>query len=322
MNEKPKEFVALESAGTGFARVARKCEPKRTHFLDPAYRGFCKLCGRQTEYAVAMESVKVFKRLENGDAKAVPFTQAMQDKAQKMADKIVHEYKQALAGKRGAFDVGELLLAYGDMREMGGDSSLESFRDYVERACRIAEWRRHGDMFNSPKLPGKPEGRQRPSKLYCNLHYPNRSTEARRAYQRDRLFLTEYEELVAEMWSACAGHLRRWNINDEALVRNACYYSMRLLKAPTRELEEYCGQNTNAQLKSSRKKLNPEDMIEDYYKVARDAFNTLRNMLKKSKDWRDDLKENGITNQTAIAQQLGVSRQAVSAALKRRRTAI
>lgn len=322
MSKKPKKIIAIEGANPEFARVARKREPKRIHFLDPAYRGFCKLCGQQTEYAVAIQQVKVFERMEGRkDAKAVPFKEEMRAEARKLSDQLVHEYKDALAGKRGAYGIGELLLAYGDIRAMGGDSSLESFQDYVVQACEFEVWLRYGDMFNAPKPPGKSEGRQRPSKLYCNLHNPNRSTGARRAYQRDRLSLDLYEALVAEMWSACAGHLKRWDINDEALVRNACYHSMRIIKIRTRALEDHYSPNKKAHLKSLPKELSHEEMIENYYKVARDAFYTLRNLLGVPKNWRDDLKANGITTQKEIAERLGVSHQAVSAALKRGRNA-
>ena len=295
----------------------RRGSSRHMHFLDPSYRGFCKFCGRQTEYAVAIEAIRVFKRLKNGAVKKVPFTDAMNVKAQRYADHLVALYEEAMSGKHGPFKVGELLLAFGDIREMGGDSSVAAFRDYVERRARITEWIKHGHIYGAPRLLGL-SGAQRPSKLYCDLHYPGRSIEARRAYQRDRRFFAEYEEVVRQTWSSYAGHLRRWNINDEALIRHAAYHIVRMIKAPTRFLEEYS--ETSDILQSRRQIMTSQARsIEDYYEVARASYHTLRNMMKESRDWLDELRENGVKNQAEIARKLGVKRQAVSAALKKRK---
>lgn len=320
MSKSKNQVAAIERPGTEFARVVRERSFPRNliHSAAPFLWSFCKFCGRQTEYAVAIESVRIFKRLKNGEAKAVPFTEVMRAAAQEVANNLVALYEQAIAGELGPFAVGEMLVAYGDIREMGGDSSVAAFRDFVERRARITEWSKHGDIYGAARLPGTPKGGQRPSKLYCDLHYPGRSVEARRAYQRDRRFLHEYDEINRQLWSAYAGHLRRWSIEDETLVRHAAYHIVRTIKAPTRFLEEHFGTTTSArsqrQLTTSHTK-----SIEDYYEVARASYHTLRNMMKVSNDWLDDLRENGITNQAEIARRLGVKRQAVSAALKRKR---
>lgn len=296
----------------------RSTPSHRMHFIDPSTRGFCKFCGRQTEYAVAIETVRIYKQLKNSVAKEVPLTDAMRAKAQDFADHLVALYEEAIAGIHGPFKVGELLLAFGDIRDMGGEISIAAFRDHVERHAEIAEWAKHGDIYGAPQLPDGPTGAQRPSKLYCDLHYPGRSVEARRAYQRDRLFAKEYEEIIDQTWSTYSGHLRRWSIDDEALVRHAAYHFVRMIKAPTRFLEEYSKATARPQSQRIQTTLRTKS-IEDYYEVARNAFHTLRNTMKESKDWLDELRENGITNQAEIARKLGVKRQAVSAALKKQK---
>jgi hypothetical protein len=274
---------------------------------------FCKLCGRQTEYAIALESVSIFRRLKNGVAKAVPISTAMRADAQKVADSLVARYEQAVEGVQGLPSPGNVLLEHCEIREMREDFSVESYRDQVERRALLMEWAKHGDMAGAIRLPGNPTGSQRPSRLYCDLHYPGRSDDARRAYQRDRRFIAEYEELIREFWAQYAGHLRQWNLDDHALVRHAAYHHLRLMKAPTRILDEYFDSNNP----SNSMGMSRAKSIDDYYQVARTAHARIRRM-KEPKDWVDELKDHGITNQSAVARHLGIKRQAVSAALKRK----
>lgn len=301
--------------GTEFATIVRD-SPLPANRRHTILWCFCELCGRQTEYAVAVESVGIYKRLKKGDAKAVPLTEAMCTKAQKAANDLVMQYQEALAGHHGPYAVARLLHDYCNMREMGGDRSVDAFRDQVERYARISEWARHGDLFAAPRLPGTSNGAQRPSKLYCDLHYPRRSVAARRAYQRDRRFVVEYEEVVRELWSQYAGHLRDWHIDDHALVRHAAYHAVRVLKAPTICIEELPLSGSIA-MTQTLSRTPREKSIEDYYAYARAAFHYLRHLIKPD-HWLDDLQKNEITNQSEIARLLGVSRQAVSAALKRK----
>lgn len=298
---------------------ARKSRSGEVHFSEPAHHGFCRFCGRQTEYAVAIETVRVFKVLKGRDAKAIPLTESMRTEAQSVANHLVTLYEQAIAGERGPYGVGLMLTAFCDVREMGGDTSVEAFRDQVERRALITEWAKHGDIFGAPRLPGTHKGAQRPSKLYCDLHYPRRSIDARRAYQRDRRFVAEYEEIIRQTWSSYAGHLRRWHIDDETLVRHAAYHMIRIIKSPTKLLDELSViRSTVASQQEST--TSHSKLIGDYYELARNSYHILRNMMKESKDWLDEMKENGITNQADVARKIGVKRQAVSAALKKQRT--
>jgi len=65
----------------------------------------------------------------------------------------------------------------------------------------VSTWACQGELMWPSALPSHPEGASRPSKLYCEAHNPRRSDEARRAYQRDRRYALEYEDLIAKIWS-------------------------------------------------------------------------------------------------------------------------
>lgn len=195
-------------------------------------------------------------------------TDVIREEVQRDADLLVERYEKALAGEFGIYEPGQMLMAYCDVLEMRGDKSVAAFRDQIERRTLIASWARHGDLLSAVRLPNQPEGSAKPSKFYCEMHNPRRSDEARRAYQRDRRFAAEYEELIATFWSLQAHKLPTWDIEAHAYVRREAYRRLQLMKKPTRFVNE--------------------------------------------------LEARGVTSQAEIARQLGVSRQAVSAAIKRR----
>lgn len=229
---------------------------------------FCDLCWRTTEYSIAIEAQSIFKRIGRGNAKAVPITNAVRDEAQREADLLVERYEKAMAGEIDIDEPAELVMAYCDIVQMRGDKSVASFRDQVERRMLIIAWARHGDLLSVARLPNQPEGSPKPSKFYCEMHNPRRSDEARRAYQRDRSFASEYDELIAAHWTIWAGELPTWDIEAHAEVRKEAFRRLLLMKKPTLFI--------------------------------------------------DELEAKGISSQAEIARHLGVSRQAVSAAIKRR----
>lgn len=229
---------------------------------------FCDLCWRTTEYAIAIEAQKVFKRIRNGHARKVPISPAIQEEAQREADFLVDRYEESLTGALGPYEQGQMLMAYCDIVEMGGDRSAAAFRDQVERRMLLVAWARHGDLLSIARLPNQAEGSPKPSKFYCEMHNPRRSDQARRAYQRDRNFAAEYEELIAAYWTIEAGKIPTWDIEAHAHIRKAAYNRLLLMKKPTLFI--------------------------------------------------DELKAKGINRQAEIARHLGISRQAVSAAIKRR----
>src|SRR6218665_19214 len=253
---------------------------------------FCKLCGQQTEFAVAVKAVRTFKRLNGSTAKSVSLTDKMLAEALVMADGTVALYERALQGDFGADAPIRMLLELGaPMATCRGDlSSIERHSDHMEtlrqHAFNVAKaaliWREAGGRgiaVNSAATLPKLDAEQRPSKLYCSDHSPRRSEDARRAYQRDRAFAAEYEEeirriyaeqLGGSVWSdelGCAD-LNSWNIEHHAKVRRLAYENVQ--------------------------------------------------RVKNTKDAIQGLLDQGITNQTEIAHHLGLkSRQAVSIAIKR-----
>ena len=310
MAKPTKQFAANPHFGSEFASLVRSPRPP-TIGSNRVLWSICELCGRQTEFAVAIEAIGIYKRTAKGGAVAVPFTNQMRTEARGLADELVARYEQAIAGLDELNTPADMLLAYCDMQEMRGDFSVESFRDQVERAAEYSVWARHGDISSTPQLSGQRTGRQRPSKIYCDFHYPGRSVAARRAYQRDRKFFAEYEAIVDQLWKLCAGHLPQWNVDSHVLVRDAAYYWIRITKAPTRRLNELHGPAGEAVPHMNGK------TIESYYDKARRAYQRLMQLLE-SKDWLDQIHETGgHMTQSDLARRLGVSRQAVSAALKK-----
>ena len=275
---------------------------------------FCKLCGQQTEYAIAIESVAVFKRIKDGAVK-VPVSDVMRMNAYARAESLATVYNDWLVGREQGAAFPVELLEYCDFREMRGDFSIDAFRDQVERRALLMDWAKAGDMPGAVRKPHTLKGSQRPSKLYCSLHYSGRSVEARRAYQRDRRFLAEYEEVIRTIWAQNAGLIRPWHIDDHALVRNAAYHHIRLMKAPTRLVEECLGQIATVAQRSELP--SPRKPIDDYHVVAQVAHQKLRNLLGRQ-DWLDKLSQHNAPSLAAIARRLGVSRQAISAMLKRK----
>lgn len=251
----------VRGSGTSSDRI-------RAKLSNPYSWGFCELCWRSTEYSISVGAQKVFKRLQRGNVKVVPLTDAIRATAQKKADVLVARYEQALKGEFGFHEPGRMLMNYCDMVELRGDFSVSAFREHVERRILISAWARHGELLRPMKLPGQPEGTAKPSKLYCEVHNPRRSDEARRTYQRDRRFALEYEELIEQILSQQACTRPGWDIETHAYARREAYRQLQALKSPT-------------------------------------------NMM-------DDLLTQGTLSQAEIAHRLGISRQAVSAAIKRR----
>ncbi len=253
---------------------------------------FCKLCGQQTEFAVAVKAVRTFKRLNGRIAKSVSLSDKMLDEAFVMADKVVALYERALKGEFGIYAPGRMLLELGaPIATCQGDpSSMERHSDQMENlrqhAFNVAKamliWREAGGngiaVNSAATLPTLANGK-RPSKLYCSDHSPRRSEEARRAYQRDRAFAAEFEAEITRIWNE---QLREGVWSDEL----GCI-----------DLQSW--------------------NIEHHAKVRRLAYKNVHR-IKNTKTAIQNLLNQGVTNQTEIAKRLGLkSRQAVSIAIKR-----
>jgi hypothetical protein len=229
---------------------------------------FCELCGDSTEYSIAIEARSIFKRLCGDYAKAVPVSDDIRKEAQREANHLTARYERALAGEFGPYEAVKMLSSYCDPVERRGDSSIETFRDLVERRMLLICWARRGNVLSSVLLRYQKAGSAKPSKFYCERHNPRRSVEARRAYQRDRKFAGEYKELIAAHWTTLAGKMPTWDIEAHAWIRKEAYSRLQFMKKPTLFIEYFAAK--------------------------------------------------GITGQSELAKRLGISRQAVSAAMKRR----
>lgn len=214
----------------------------RNKFRSPYDWCYCELCYETTEYANALESQSFFKRLPNENARAVVQTDAMRCEAQQMADALVERYERALQGQYGPFEAGEMRQAYCDLIDMRGDRSAYAFRDQVERFATNFVWAKHSDMLGVIQLQGQPEGAAKPSRLYCMNHNPRRSIQARRNYQRDRRFVTEYEDLIAAIWRNNAGSLPSWDIYTHVQIRRAAFEFIQMTKKTIHIIDWYLAQ--------------------------------------------------------------------------------
>lgn len=206
--------------------------------------------------------------LTGRNARPIPITAEMRQKAQQMADELVDRYERALKGEFGRYEPALMTRTYCNDEEIVGEITVEAFRDQVERGALLNVWGRKGVLTNLAQLPSQPAGAPKPSRLYCEHHNPRRSVEARRAYQRDRRFLPEFEALIDRIWMEESHLLSYRCAEDYVYVRSKAYQLIQEYKAPTIRI--------------------------------------------------DELLAEGISSQAEIARRLGISRQAVSAAFKRR----
>ncbi|MBF0876836.1 MarR family transcriptional regulator [Gluconobacter cerevisiae] len=258
------ERMVVQSDPTG----RMKAKLSGSFYAFDAY--FCELCENQTEYSVVTNSPVVVKKLKRGNAKLVPLTDKMIESARARSLKVAERYRLALSGKYGPYEVGKMLMRYCDSTELRADYSYEGFLEHIEPKMRLSEHSRHGDLAWPTRLSGSDPNGPKPSKLYCEHHNPRRSTESRRAYQRDRRFIWEYRALIEQIWSLCINNLTRahWDIEDQVYVRREAYRQVQAIRSSA-------------------------SMIHD-------------------------LISEGTLNQSEIARKLGISRQAVSAAVKKR----
>lgn len=233
---------------------------------------FCELCWRQTEYWGILEAPTVVKRLEKKNARELPLTASMRAKAEQRTNEMVERYRLACQGKLGPYEAAAMLRRYCHIPDLDGDLSPESFNDHVHMRMLYTEWARHGEVMRQTRLPHHLSDGSKPSRLYCEFHNPRRSEEARRAYQRDRRFKIEFQELIdlARRDAINSGKLMGWNVGTITKLRRSAFRQLQVLKAPKA----------------------PATTI-------------------------DDLLAQGMS-QAEIARQLDVSRQAISAAIKRR----
>ncbi|HEX7643017.1 MAG TPA: helix-turn-helix domain-containing protein [Burkholderiaceae bacterium] len=267
--------------------------------LTSAYEWrFCELCGETTEFAVAIsEKVRGFYK-RNGTE--VPLSAEICAKAEKISDTRARSYERALNGYgRRPHIANRLILKYcgiDGFRKLNSEAlrdrsqheelgciTVEQFRLYVEGRTRMALWASQGQFIGAV-----PNRKHVKSDQDGNLKL-SRAGEPSKFY--------------------CERHNQYRN---DAARRN--YQRDRLLSKKFRELI--------AQIWSEQISTLPTWDIEAHAHVRREAYRILQESkplhVKLSDGMIDELRVQGITNQSEIARRLGVSRQAVSAAIKRK----
>lgn len=272
----------------------------RSKLADPHGWCFCELCGQITEFALATsERARGFYK-RNGDE--VPLSQALCTKAEKIADALASRYELALTGD-GPDNPMQLIIEYcgidgfrklrsEELRDRDGQSeaghiSVEQFRLHVEGRARMALWAKRSDFIGA-----KPH----PHQASPGVDAVQKSS---RAGEPSRLYCARHNQRRSE-------DARRTYQRDVELVDQ--YHEL-----IDQIWNEYAGQL-------------PSWDIEAHAHVRQEAYRLLQKSKPRhtrlSVEMVDALISRGITNQAEIARQLGVSRQAVSAALKRRESEI
>lgn len=281
--------------------LAAECETTsdrvRSKLADPLAWCFCELCGEVTEFALATsEKARGFYK-RNG--KEVPLSQALCANAEKIADAAADRYALALTGDSPDNPI-QLIIEYcgidgfrklisDELRDRDGQGeaghiSVEQFRLQVEGHARMALWAKRSDFIGAKPHPqqGNPD--------------EGMDQKSSRAGEPSRLY--------------CARHNQRRS--DDA--RRTYQRDVELAG----EYHALIDQIWNAYSKQW-----PSWDIKAHAHVRQEAYRLLQEskprITRLSTEMIDALISQGITNQSEIARQLGVSRQAVSAALKRRK---
>lgn len=267
--------------------------------LTSAYEWcFCELCGETTEFAVAIsEKARGFYK-RNGTE--IPLSDEICEEAEKFSDIRAKSYERALNGHgRRPYIAGRLILKYCGIdgfrklnsealrdrseRAESGMISVEQFREYVDWRTRMALWAMRGQFIGAA-----PSRQQVKADQDGNLKL-SRAGEPSKFY--------------------CERHNQYRN---DAARRN--YQRDRSLSKKFQALI--------SQIWREQVSILPTWDIEAHTHVRREAYRILQESkprhVKLSDGMIDALRMQGITNQSEIARRLGVSRQAVSAAMKRR----
>lgn len=281
---------------TTSARVRRKL----SNYLNWC---FCEFCGDETEFSktISLNARGVFDLAGN----AVELTKAMCDKAEQVAEFRAKSYERALKREhRWPFSVSANLiqkycgidgwrklhsdeLRDRDAMSEPGHISVEQFRLYVEGQERMRLWLKNGLVGVSP-------GRN--TTKASRTKYPQDGTPGlrlSRAGEPSKLYCSNHNQQRSESARRNYQRDRQAIYEYQALIQKI--WSEQAGWLPTWDVAAHAYARREA------------------YRHLQ-YFRPLQHRVPAGKI--NELVAQGITNQSEIARQLGVSRQAVSAALK------
>ena len=278
--------------------------------------GLCELCWRPTEYECAAPRLKQYRQRRRGIVEQIQPCFPDDDSANQ-AEQILEIFMRCLNNEYDKkFD--KPLLDFGvtvdnDPRYIAprivtaigvGKFTLlhEKYRHLCEQPCgqiSVADIKRHASLCNDllaliedalvaerqkrPDLLERADGR--PSKRFCEFHNQCRSEQSRRLYKRDHAKQSQFHDKFAELQSHLLREkliaLRNNDIDAIAAIRKAAYKAVHAEPLKPKK----------------RRQAVPHGEIG-------------KNI--------DRLLVQGITNLSEIARQLGVTRAAVSIAIKRK----
>lgn len=256
----------------------------------------CELCGQRTEFALATSTSSRGFYKRNGTE--VPLSPEICAKSEKIADALAVRYEQALMGKSSE-DPNKMILKYcgiDGFRELQTEElrdrsdrneaariSVKQFWFYAEGQARMALWAKRADFVGARK-------RATAAKSKGDV-----TTKPSRLGEPSRLYCARHNQVRSE-------EARRTYQRD--IERVGEYYEL-----ISRIWSEHAGQL-------------PAWDIEAHAHVRQEAYRILQEQKPRQKrlpaSLIDQLIKDGIANQSEIAKRLGVSRQAISAAIKRR----
>lgn len=270
---------------------------------------FCELCGDHTEFAktITLRARGIFDLAGN----SVGLTKAMCDKAERVAEFRAKSYERALKREhRWPVSVAaNLILKYcgidgwrklhsDELRDRDatsklGEISVEQFRLYVEGQERMRLWAERGFIGVSPgRNNTKPSRTKDPEDESPDLLLS-------RAGEPSKLYCSNHNQQRSE--SARRNYQRDRQAIDEFQILIRKIWSEQAGSLPTWDIaaHAYVRQEAYRHLQYLRplQQRLPSGMVHE-------------------------LVAQGITNQSEIARRLGVSRQAVSAALKHKKGCI
>lgn len=268
----------------------------RSKLADPLGWCFCELCGQITEFALATsENARGFYKRNCGK---VSLSQALSAKAEKIADDVASRYELALTGDSPDNPV-QLIIEYcgingfrkliseersnRDNQSESSRISVEQLRHHVKELAQIALCAKRSDFIGAMPHPDR-------ASLGVDA-----TQKTSRAGEPSRLY--------------CERHNQRRS--DDA--RRAYQRDIELVGQYHMLIEQIWSEGSMPL---------PAWDIKVHALVRQEAYRRLQEAKPRHKRLSiqrvDALISQGITNQAEIARQLGVSRQAVSAALKRR----